>query len=332
MELYQLRTFLTVAEEGQLTRAAEKLFTSQPAVSAQIRALESELGVKLFERTAKGMLLTSAGTALREQARRIVDAARDFKHCADHLRGSVSGELVFGLNNRPEVLRLMEILRVLTDKHSELRYEMVSGSSGVILQGIEEGTISIGFFEGQHESNRLTVHQLDTIELCLACPKIWEQELSKPDWKMLEHKPWIFVSPMCSYFRAIQNISSKLGLNLNPRFKVNEDLTVLNLVAEGLGITMVAREQIEMHQFQERVVALPHFRAEVPLSVAYLTERAEEPAIKAVRDAVLEVWKDSGRERRSAKLETKWQVENSDKPPVRKRSRGADSLTNPTRK
>src|SRR5687768_6022630 len=101
MELYQLRTFLTVAEEGNLTRAAEKLFTSQPAVSAQVKALEDELGMRLFERKSKGMQLTQAGKALCEQARRVVNAARDFKHSADGLRGAVSGELVVGLNNRP---------------------------------------------------------------------------------------------------------------------------------------------------------------------------------------------------------------------------------------
>ncbi|HSI64189.1 MAG TPA: LysR family transcriptional regulator, partial [Candidatus Saccharimonadia bacterium] len=147
MELYQLRTFLTVAEEGNLTRAAEKLFTSQPAVSAQVKALEDELGMRLFERSPKGMQLTQGGRALSEQAKRVVDAARDFKHSAEGLRGTVSGELVLGLNNRPEILRLMEVLQELTARHADLRYEMVNGSSGVIIQGLEESSISIGFFE-----------------------------------------------------------------------------------------------------------------------------------------------------------------------------------------
>jgi DNA-binding transcriptional LysR family regulator len=291
MELYQLRTFLTVAEEGHLTRAAEKLFTSQPAVSGQIRALEDELGMKLFERSSRGMQLTQAGKALCEQARRVVDAARDFKHSAEGLRGTVSGELVLGVNNRPEILRLMEILQELTLRHADLSYDMANGSSGVIIQGLEEGSISIGFFEGHCESSKLTWHQLDTIELCLAAPAAWAEELATPDWKLLESKPWIFVSPMCSYFRTIQDICREQGLQITPRFRVNEDLTVLNLVAEGLGVTLLAKRQIELHQFEGRVVPLPHFRAVVPLSLGYLTERANDPAIMAVRDAVLDVWR-----------------------------------------
>lgn len=290
MELYHLRTFLTVAEEGTLTRAAEKLFTSQPAVTAQVRALESELGVKLFDRSPKGMRLTLAGERLKEQAQRIVDAARAFKHQADDLRGTVSGELVLGLNNRPEFLRLVDILRSLGDQHPDLRYELVNGSSGVILQGLEEGSVSIGFFEGHHESPRLTVHKLETIELCLACPREWADELSSLDWKLLEQKPWIFVSPACSYCRAIQNICQEQGLNITPRFRVNECLTVLNLVTEGLGLTLTARQQIELEPYRDKVVALPHFRAVVPLNLAYLTEREDDPAIRAVRDTVLRVW------------------------------------------
>lgn len=290
MELYQLRTFLAVADEQNLTRAAEKLFTSQPAVSAQVKSLEDELGVRLFDRGAKGMKLTRAGQTLREQARQIVDAARDFKHSADNLRGSVSGELVFGLNNRPEILRLMEVLRSLGEAHPELSFELVNGSSGVILEGIEDGAISIGFFEGPCESAKMRYHELDRIELCIAAPVAWAEELSVPDWKLLESKPWIFTSAGCSYCRFIQRISQEQGIQLRPRFRVNEDLTVLNLVAEGLGLTVTAIGQIAANHFEDRVVALPHFRASVPLSIGYLAANENDPSIVAVRDQVLRIW------------------------------------------
>ncbi len=291
MELYQLRTFLAVADEGHLTRAAEKLFTSQPAVSAQIKGLEDELDVKLFDRGPHGMKLTAAGERLREQARRVIDATRDFKTQADSLRGTVSGELVVGLNNRPDVLRLMPILQRLGAEHPALRYEMIAGSSGVILQGIEEGTVGLGFFEGECTSPRIAHHQLTTLELCLAAPIAWAEELSVPDWKLLESKPWIFVSPRCSYFRALEHICREQGLSLTPRYRVNEDLTVLNFVADGLGVTMVARGQIAASGLEDKVVALPHFRATVPLSIGYQAARADDPAIAAVRTAVIEVWK-----------------------------------------
>jgi DNA-binding transcriptional LysR family regulator len=328
MELYQLRTFLTVADEGNLTRAAEKLFTSQPAVTAQVRALEGELGVRLFDRSPRGMRLTAAGEALREQARRVVDSARDFKHTAEHLRGAVTGEMVLGINNQPEVLRLIDVLRDLTGAHPDLRYEVVNGSSGVILQGLEEGTVAIGFFEGAYEGGKLTVHPLDTIELCLACPKAWAEELATPDWQLLQTKPWIFTSPMCSYFRVIQRICQEQGLDITPRFRVTECLTVLNLVAEGLAMTLTAKHQIDQPPFKGRVVALPHFRAVVPLSIGYLTERESDPAIVAVRDSILKIWKKDGRqETASALAETEIETAPAGRSSVR-----SVGLSNPGRK
>lgn len=80
------------------------------------------------------------------------------------------------------------------------------------------------------------------------------------------------------------------GLNLNRRFRVNEDLTVLNLVAEGLGLTLTARSHIKSPDFSGRIVALPHFRASVDLCIGYLEENESRPAIAAARDVVLGLW------------------------------------------
>jgi len=82
MELYHLKTFITVAEEGHLTRVAQRLNTSQPAVSAHIKGLEEELGLMLFVRTPKGMRLTREGEELRDQAVRALSMNRpDSRPC-----------------------------------------------------------------------------------------------------------------------------------------------------------------------------------------------------------------------------------------------------------
>jgi len=110
MELYQLRTFAAVAEEGHLTRAAERLHVSQPAVSGQIKALEQELGLRLFDRSASGMLLTVAGRELLGHAQRVLTAAEELKQSARRLTGEIAGVLRLGTVSNPAAIRLGDLL------------------------------------------------------------------------------------------------------------------------------------------------------------------------------------------------------------------------------
>jgi DNA-binding transcriptional LysR family regulator len=77
VSLTQLRYFVAVAEEGSVTRAAARCFVSQPPMSRQLRALEDELSVKLFERSPKGMKLSAAGERVLEQARKILSLVEE---------------------------------------------------------------------------------------------------------------------------------------------------------------------------------------------------------------------------------------------------------------
>jgi len=113
MELYQLRTFVAVAEEAHLTRAAERLFISQPAVSAHIKALEEELGVALFTRSARGMRLTREGQALRPQAEAALKSVGELLNQARSLRENLSGDLKIALNTDPDLLRVHRLMDAL---------------------------------------------------------------------------------------------------------------------------------------------------------------------------------------------------------------------------
>src|SRR5690348_18262539 len=131
MELYQLRSFAAVAELGHLTRAAERLHVSQPAVSAQIKALEDELSVVLFERGAAGMALTAGGRQLLPEAERVVAAAQSLRSQALALRGEIAGRVRLGTVSDPDLTRLPDVLRRAVDRfplldidvHQEIRSE-----------------------------------------------------------------------------------------------------------------------------------------------------------------------------------------------------------------
>ncbi len=106
MELYQLRTFVTVAEHDNLTQAAEVLHLSQPAVTAQIKALEEEFGLALFERIAVGVSLTRADGELIEEARSLLNGARQLREMAQRLAGETRSRLRIGILLSHGLLRL----------------------------------------------------------------------------------------------------------------------------------------------------------------------------------------------------------------------------------
>src|SRR5579872_851520 len=91
MELRHLEHFVAAAEEGHFTRAARRANIVQSGLSLSIRALEAELGVRLFTRTARGVVLTPAGRALLPEARRVMAAARRARHSVTDVDGSLSG-------------------------------------------------------------------------------------------------------------------------------------------------------------------------------------------------------------------------------------------------
>src|SRR5687767_9596121 len=96
MELRHLRYFVAVAEEENVTRAAERLHVSQPPLSRQIRGLEDELGVELFERSAKSIRLTDAGRMFLTEARAVLERADQAVHAVKAIGSGVSGELNVG--------------------------------------------------------------------------------------------------------------------------------------------------------------------------------------------------------------------------------------------
>jgi len=137
MDLTLLRAFVTVAREGNLTRAAVLLHVSQPAVSLQIKNLQETLGITLFSRTSHGLILTRDGEALLPHAERALTAASDVQRVAAALRHEVSGRLTIGTILDPEFLRLGGFLRALVETYPRIETALRHGMSGWVLERIK---------------------------------------------------------------------------------------------------------------------------------------------------------------------------------------------------
>src|SRR5207237_1692353 len=109
MELYPLQVFLTVASEKSFSRAAEKLFRTQPAISLALQRLELELGEKLIDRSGKYLILTDAGRNVLEYARRFQNLQQELKNSLAELRDNSPGRLKIGANESTTLYMLQHI-------------------------------------------------------------------------------------------------------------------------------------------------------------------------------------------------------------------------------
>ena len=149
MDLRILRYFLAVAEEGNITRASERLHVSQPALSTQLAALEDELGQKLFERGARGIELTEKGIALRRRADDLVDLAERIE--AEIKSGDsdeLSGTISIGAGETPAFRFVARAAKELRRANPRLNFSVSSGNGEDILAHLLEGTLDLGVLVG----------------------------------------------------------------------------------------------------------------------------------------------------------------------------------------
>jgi len=145
MDFTQLRAFVTIAREGNLTRAAERLHVTQPAVSLQMKSLQEQLGLQLFNRSSNGMVLTNDGAKLLPYAERVLASSGDFMQAAHALHSTLSGELAIGTILDPEFTRLGVFLKRLVETYPQIATRLQHGMSGWVCSKFGPGSWILAF-------------------------------------------------------------------------------------------------------------------------------------------------------------------------------------------
>ena len=148
MELNQLKAFVTVAHQGNLTQASERLFLSQPAVSAQIKAIENELGTPLFVRNSNGMSLTRAGEIFLPEAESLLQHKHRLEHFAKTLAANHTEEIRLGLIHPVDSAKVTRLTALVSQREPKTRLHIQYGMSGEIADRIQEHKLHGGFFLG----------------------------------------------------------------------------------------------------------------------------------------------------------------------------------------
>ena len=290
MELYQLRSFAAVAETGHLTRAADRLHISQPALSAQIKALEDELGVPLFERLPSGMELTPAGRSLLPEAQKVVAAAQVLRSHASAFKGEVAGRVRVGTVSDPDFIRVGELLAQAVETFPLLEIELHNEVSGAAFEKVRDGSLDASFYYGGLTHPTVAAMPLRDFAYRVAAPAAWHDRVKNAPWNEIVALPWVMTPPISSHSVLAGELFRENGISPTRQVEADHEAVIKSLVVAGLGVSLM-REELALEAVAAgEVVLWGDKRLETTLSFVYLAAREDEPAIRALRVILGRVW------------------------------------------
>jgi DNA-binding transcriptional LysR family regulator len=174
LENFRLVVFRAVAEQLSFRKAAEELYLTQPAVSLQIKALEEDLGVQLFDRTGSRIALTEAGTALLGYARQVHVLLTQAEHEVAALSGEHAGRLALGASTTIAQYVLPRLLGEFRREHPRVHATLISGNTEQIVSAVIQQQIALGFIEGPAHSRDVKTEPFLLDELVLIVPAAHE--------------------------------------------------------------------------------------------------------------------------------------------------------------
>ncbi|KVL00329.1 LysR family transcriptional regulator [Burkholderia ubonensis] len=297
MDLTLLRAFAAVAREGNLTRAADQLHLTQPAVSLQVKHLQETLGVVLFTRTSRGLALTRDGQTLLPHAERALAAAADVQRAAAALRHEVRGRLRIGTILDPEFLRLGGFLRALVETHPQIETALRHGMSGWVLEQVRAQALDVGYYIGQpgeddpRDGALFHTVTLTHFQYRVLAPAGWKERVQRAqDWRALAALPWIWTPPQSAHHRLLSRRFADARAQPVKVAEVDQEQSMLDLVKSGIGLTL-ARDSTALAEAHAHALTIVE-RVTVPTELTFVTlaARRDEPAIAAALRLIETQW------------------------------------------
>ncbi len=290
MELYQLRAFAAVADTGQLTRAADRLHLSQPAVSAQIKALEEELGQRLFDRTSSGMELTLVGRELLELAQRVLAAADALKTQASALSNQLVGKLSIGTLSDPQFIRVGELLGLAVERYPHLDLELHNVFSKSALESVMDGGLDASFYFGELPDTGVAGLRLTEMAYRVVAPTAWAERFEDGSWADIAALPWILAPEKSTHHALTRGLFSAHHVQPVRWVEADNESVIANLVQSGVGVSLVREDVALAMQAEGKLFVWEPPRLPTTLWFIYLAERAQDPLIAVLVRMLRELW------------------------------------------
>jgi len=283
MDFHQLRTFSAVADTGSITRAAEKLNLSQPAVSAQIKALEEILALTLFERTTRGMELTTEGRAILNASQKALQAHAAVIREAVQMRGTVAGPFrLAGAANAPGDA-VGALMIALAEHYPQVDVNLVHATSPEVLTGVRAGDLDAGFCVTSEDLEA----DLVTIETArfgtyLAAPAGLVPKGQALDWHSLVRQVWIVPNSGTCCGLAIEKLFCAHNLRPKQTIQIDRESVTRTLIAGGVGIGLLHADTARAAVDAGEVDILMEVEKAVRVLFVHAADRSADPVLRAV--------------------------------------------------
>ena len=292
MDIQHLKAFIAVACTKNLTQAAEQLFLSQPAVSAQIKALESDVGTALFVRTNNGMQLTRAGEVLLPEAEALLQHKHRLEQFAQTLSADYVHSVQLGIIHPIESRKVTALTRCIVEQEPKTQLHIHYGMSIEILSRLLAKKIHAGFFLGHIDQRNLQVHFLEHVDYSLICPQSQLQRIRDNLPKSLNDSTWIEMSGISSSYKNLQQFWHRHKLNPKKQIICDYPQTIIDLAVAQQGLAMVPKHSaLEAVGQGKDIAVLDEFEQHLPLHFIYLDEFSEDPAVTLLLENVQRLWK-----------------------------------------
>jgi DNA-binding transcriptional LysR family regulator len=245
LDNFRLVVFRTVAAQRSFRKAAEELYLTQPAVSLQIKALEEDLGLQLFDRTGPHITLTAAGTVLQDYALQTHALLAQAEHDIASLGGEHAGQLALGASTTIAQYVLPRLLGEFRRQHPRVLPTLVSGNTEHIVDAVENQKIEVGFIEGPARSRDVKTAPFLEDELVLIVSSAHEwAELESISAKDIASAPLLMRERGSGTRRVLELALEKQGLKrnaLNIVMELDSTEAIKSAVEAGLGVGFVSR-------------------------------------------------------------------------------------------
>jgi DNA-binding transcriptional LysR family regulator len=288
MDLHPLRAFLTVATEKSFSRAAERLFRTQPAVSLSIQRLEDSLGEKLIDRSAKEILLTDAGQIVFDYAQRFEGLQSGLENALAELRDKSAGRLIVGANES-STLYLLDYIEKYRKHYPKVKVQVRRAQSSRLPAQLLDGEMELGLITYDPEDDRLRNVVIYTDHLAFVVSPT--HRLAKyPSVSITELGSETFVAHnVVSPYRAqVIRAFQKYKVQLNMDLEMPTIEAIRKMVERNEGVAFLPRMCVE-HEVSHgllREVNVKEIEVERHIRLIYPARRALSHAAQAFVEMV----------------------------------------------